>query len=215
MTLRVIGAGVGRTGTFSMKLALEQLGFGPCHHMEEVDEKSPDEIGLWLRAASGTADWSVNYAGYAAAVDWPTAAFWRELADAFPDARFLLTVRPSEDWYRSFSETIYPLVDGADRGDPERRPFLEMVRAVLRKTGFEIPSAREDIVRAYERHVAAVKATIPASRLLVFDVREGWEPLCAYLDVPVPDTDFPRTNDKKAFWASTQAPQAAPEARAP
>ncbi len=124
MTLRVIGAGVGRTGTFSMKLALEELGFGPCHHMEEVDERSPREIALWLAAARGTVDWEVNYAGYSAAVDWPTAAFWRELAEAFPDAKFLLTVRRPEDWYRSFSETIYPLIRDADKAEPGLRPFL-------------------------------------------------------------------------------------------
>jgi hypothetical protein len=206
VTLRVIGAGVGRTGTFSMKQALDQLGFGPCHHMEEVDETSPREVGLWMDAARGKADWSVNYAGYHAAVDWPTAAFWRELSEAFPDAKLLLTVRDPEAWCVSFSNTIYPLIEAAEQASPEERPFLEMVTAVVTRTGFRIPSTRDEIIAAFNRHVAAVKATIPPERLLVFDVREGWAPLCAYLGVPLLEADFPRTNNTEEFWKSTQAP---------
>ena len=188
-----------------MKLALEQLGFGPCHHMEEVDENSSEEVALWMAAARGEADWSVNYAGFNAAVDWPTAAFWRELAAAYPEAKMILTVRPPEEWCRSFSETIYPLIEAADRAEPEQRPFLDMVAAVVSKTGFRIPSAREEIIAAFERHVAAVKATLAPERLLVFQVKEGWGPLCRHLGVPVPANDFPRTNDTQDFWNSTQA----------
>jgi len=205
MVLRVIGAGVGRTGTFSTKLALEQLGFGPCHHMEEVDETSSREIALWQAAVQGSADWSENYAGFTAAVDWPTAAFWRELAEAYPDAKMLLTVRPAEEWYRSFSETIDPFLTTADRAPPEQRPFLDMVAAVIRKTGFRIPSTREDAVRAFDRHVETVKATIPADRLLVFEVKQGWGPLCRHLGVLVPAAEFPKTNNKEDFWKSTQS----------
>ena len=207
MTLRVIGAGVGRTGTYSMKLALEQLGFGPCHHMEEVDETSTREVGLWMAAVQGKADWAVNYAGFAAAVDWPTAAFWRELAAHYPDAKFLLTVRDPEAWYASFSQTIYPLIEARDRARPEERPFLDMVSAVVTKTGFRLPATREEIIGMFERHVAAVKATISPDRLLVFDVREGWGPLCGHLGVPIPETEFPRTNTVQDFWSSTQAPK--------
>jgi hypothetical protein len=188
-----------------MKLALEQLGFGPCHHMEEVDAKNYPLIALWRRAAEGNADWPVNYAGYSAAVDWPTAAFWRELHAAYPDAKFLLTVRNRESWYKSFSETIYPLVETAKDAEPEMRPFIAMVDAVVRKTGFRIPSTREEILAAFDRHVEAVKTTIPKDQLLVFDVREGWGPLCAYLGVAVPDTEFPRTNNTQDFWNSPQA----------
>ncbi len=205
MTLRVICAGVGRTGTYSMKLALDQLGFGPCHHMEEVDETSADEVALWMAAAQGRADWAVNYAGFNSAADWPTAAFWRELAEAYPEAKVILTVRDPEAWCTSFSNTIYPLIESASEAEPERRPFLDMVAAVVTKTGFRVPSTREEVMEAFLRHVAAVKATIPAERLLVFDVREGWGPLCRYLGVPVPATDFPRTNNTAEFWKSTQA----------
>jgi len=188
-----------------MKLALDQLGFGPCHHMEEVDETSADEVALWMAAAQGRADWAVNYAGFNSAADWPTAAFWRELAEAYPEAKVILTVRDPEAWCTSFSNTIYPLIESASEGEPARRPFLDMVAAVVTKTGFRVPSTREEVMEAFLRHVAAVKATIPAERLLVFDVREGWGPLCRYLGVPVPATDFPRTNNTAEFWKSTQA----------
>lgn len=207
MTLQVIGFGVGRTGTYSMKFALETLGFSPCHHMEEVDETSARDVGLWMDAARGTVDWSINYAGYVAAVDWPTAAFSRELIEAYPDAKFLLTVRPPDAWYASFSRTIYKLLEEADQAQPEQRPFLDMVAAVVRKTGFDVPATREKTVGAFGRHVEAVKAALPEGRLLVFDVREGWGPLCRYLGVPVPDTEFPRTNNTQDFWDSTQAAQ--------
>jgi len=148
----------------------------------------------------------VNYAGYHAAVDWPTAAFWRELAEAFPDAKFLLTVRDPEAWCVSFSNTSYPLIEATGRASPEERPFLDMCTAVVTKTGFRIPSTRDEIRAAFDQHAAAVKATIPPDRLLVFDVREGWDPLCAYLGVPIPEADFPRTNNTEEFWKSTQAP---------
>jgi hypothetical protein len=205
MTLRVISAGVGRTGTFSMKSALELLGFGPCHHMEEVDATNATQVEQWQKAAEGHVDWAVNYAGYSSAVDWPTAAFWRELSAAFPSAKFLLTIREPESWYKSFSETIYPLLQAAPRAPDELKGFLRMVATVVHKTGFRIPSTKEDIIAAFNRHNETVKQTIPPHRLLVFDVKQGWQPLCNYLGVPVRDAPFPRTNNKEDFWASAQA----------
>lgn len=208
MTLRVISVGVGRTGTFTMKTALEQLGLGRCHHMEEVDATSPRDVGLWMAAAQGKADWSVNYSGFSAAADWPTAAFSRELFAAFPNAKFILTVRETESWYKSFSETIYPLIEAEPKTPEEMRPFLRMVSAVVHKTGFRIPSSKEEIIAAYERHNRSVQELIPASSLLVFNVRQGWEPLCRYLGVNVPDTEFPKTNNTQAFWDSVQSVKA-------
>jgi hypothetical protein len=201
MSLSVIGFGVGRTGTFSLKLALEQLGFDPCHHMEEVGISSA-AVGHWKVAAGGTVDWNEAYAGYRAAVDWPTAAFCEELTLAFPDAKFLLTVRDAERWYRSYSSTIARLVQTPENAPPELLPFLDMVSAVMRKTGFRLPASKEAILEAYERHVAFVRATIAPERLLVFDVAEGWDPLCTFLGVPVPTTPFPRTNTTQDFWDS-------------
>lgn len=205
MTLRVIGFGVGRTGTFSTKLALEELGFGRCHHMEEVVAKSADQVGLWRNAADGKVDWHQAYEGFSSALDWPTAAFCPELVKAFPDAKFLLTVRDTEKWYKSFSETIYPLVTDTSGLPPDVLPFIEMVIAVIRKTGFDLPSTRDAIIAAYHRHNDTVKRTVPAGQLLVFDVREGWEPLCKFLGCPVPAKDFPRTNNIQDFWDSVRA----------
>ncbi len=203
MGLDVIGLGVGRTGTYSLKLALEQLGFGRCHHMEEVDPRSARQLAVWNAAAAGLpVDWSAAYAGYRAAVDWPTAALGEELFAAYPGARFVLTTRDPEAWYRSFSNTIYPLVDPAGSAPPELHRFNEMVRALLLKTGFAVPSTRSELLAAYDRHVARVRRLIPADRLLLFEVAEGWEPLCRFLGLAVPDTPFPRINNVREFWES-------------
>jgi hypothetical protein len=205
MSLNVIGLGVGRTGTFSMKLALEQLGFGPCHHMEEVDARSPEQIAMWASAAKGQVDWNKAYAGFNSAVDWPTAAFCRELAEIHPDAKFILTVRDPEKWYASFSQTIVPLIQPTEKTPPDLLAFLEMVMSVVQKTGFQIPSSKEDVLAAYHRHTETVTKTIPADRLLLFDVKQGWGPLCQFLGVPVPPGDFPKTNNTQDFWNSVQA----------
>ena len=205
MSMRVIGFGVGRTGTFSLKLALEQLNFGPCHHMEEVDARSPEQIAVWASAANGKVDWKKAYAGYNSAVDWPTAAFCRELATAYPDAKFILTIRDPERWYASFSQTIVPLIQPTAKTPPELLPFLKMVMAVVQKTGFRIPSTKEEILTAFHRHIEIVTQTIPTDRLLLFDVKQGWGPLCQFLGVAVPPGDFPKTNNTKDFWDSVQA----------
>lgn len=202
MALDVIGLGVGRTGTYSLKLALEQLGFGPCHHMEEVDAFSGQQLEFWTAAAHGTVDWSAAYAGYRAAVDWPTAAFCDELVAACPNARFLLTVRDPAKWYESFSKTIYPLVDPAGSSPATLDRFNAMVRTLMRKTGFEVPSGRSELIAAFELHMDHVRRTVPADRLLVFEVAQGWEPLCTFLGVAVPEQPFPRTNSTKDFWDS-------------
>jgi hypothetical protein len=200
MALEVIGLGVGRTGTYSLKLALEQLGFGPCHHMKDVDVHAQPQLDRWKAAAARRPDWARAYAGFRSAVDWPTAAFGEELLAAYPSAKFLLTVRDPARWYESFSNTIYPLVDPEGSSPPTLAPFTEMVRAVMHKTGFEVPSSRDDLLAAFVRHIANVRRTIPADRLLVFEVADGWTPLCGFLGVPVPDRPFPRTNDAKEFW---------------
>ena len=200
MTLEVIGAGVGRTGTMSLKLAVEQLGFGPCHHMEEVIKNPPVQVPLWTAAVQGKPDWEAAFRGYNSAVDWPTAAFWRELAAAYPRAKVVLTTRSIESWYASFSETIYKLIGGRDQAPPPMRPLLEMAAGVIAKSGFVDGLDRDGIVAAFNRHVQAVKENIPADRLLVFEVKEGWTPLCRFLGKPVPAEAFPATNNKEEFW---------------
>ncbi|MDH3441182.1 MAG: hypothetical protein OEM63_10545 [Gammaproteobacteria bacterium] len=200
MALKVIGAGVGRTGTYSLKLAINQLGFGPCHHMEEVLHNMPVHVPLWSAAVAGKPDWSQIYAGYESAVDWPTACFFGELVKEYPSARFVLTQRDPERWADSFGSTIYKLLAGRDQAPEEMRAWLEMANDVIARTGFPPNLDRDRLIEAFIAHNDAAKETIPANQLLVFEVKQGWEPLCSFLDAPVPVEAFPRTNDRGEFW---------------
>ena len=199
MTLSVFSAGFGRTGTMSLKLALEQLGFGPCHHMIEVIGHGDAQVPLWNAALNGEPDFEAIYSGYGAAVDWPTAAFWQELAVAYPDAKVILSSRSSESWYNSISETILATVWDEASWPPPAVEWFRMVSKVLERS---LGTARDkdSILAAFEAHEAAVKAAIPAERLLVHSAKEGWAPLCAFLGVPVPDAPYPRTNSKEEFF---------------
>jgi hypothetical protein len=200
MTLNVIGVGVGRTGTYSLKLAINQIGMGPCHHMEEVLHNMDVQVPLWSAAVAGQADWPRIYRGYESAVDWPTACFYRELLSEFPAAKFVLTVRDPKRWADSFGATIYKLLAGKEQAPQEMRAWLDMATGVIAKTGFPVGLGHDELVEAFNAHIQAVKETVPADQLLVFDVREGWGPLCEFLAAPVPDGDFPRTNHREEFW---------------
>ncbi len=202
MGLSVIGAGFGRTGTMSIKLALEQVGFGPCHHMEEVFT-NPAQLPGWQAAAAGKpVDWDNLLAGYNSVVDWPAAHYWRELADFYPDAKVLLTVRPAERWWQSFSGTIQKVLE--ERGQIED-PYLSGVAAmgnaiIAEQTFGGAMENKAAVLAAFEQHIRDVSAAIPTERLLIFDVSDGWAPFCAFLDRPVPATDFPRSNSFDEFW---------------
>jgi hypothetical protein len=200
MTISLIGTGVGRTGTYSLKLAINQIGLGPCHHMEEVLLDMPVHVPLWSAAAADNPDWSRIYAGYNSAVDWPTACFYRELFTEYPDAKFVLTERDPERWADSFGATIYKLLAGKDEAPEEMRAWLDMVSDIIARTGFPPGLDHNGLVEAFKAHNNAVKETIPASQLLVFEVKQGWEPLCDFLGVPVPSTEFPRSNHREEFW---------------
>jgi len=200
MSINVIGAGVGRTGTYSLKLALNQLGVGPCHHMEAVLHNMATQVPLWNAALDGTPDWSELYKDCGSAVDWPTAGFFRELIEVYPSAKFILTERDPQNWADSFGSTIYKLLAGKEQGPPEMRDWLDMVEGVIAKTGFPAGLGRDCLVNGFIAHNEAVRATIPASQLLIFEVKQGWGPLCEFLDKPVPSDPFPRTNDRAEFW---------------
>jgi Sulfotransferase domain len=200
MAMNVIGAGVGRTGTHSLKLAINQLGLGPCHHMEDVGRNMAVHVPLWSAALSGRPDWQAIYRGYESAVDWPTAGFFRELLEVYPRAKFVLTHRDPEKWVESFTGTIRKLIDGSAEAPAEIRAWLKMADGVIAKTGFPGSLDRDGLIRAFAAHNDAVKATIPAAQLLVYEVKEGWGPLCEFLDVPVPAEPFPRTNAREEFW---------------
>lgn len=206
--LNVIGAGFGRTGTLSLKTALDQLGFGPCYHMVEVLE-NPDHIERWQAAhTSGTVDWEQSFAGYRATVDWPGVSFWRQLVTTHPEARVILTVRDPQRWYDSVRNSIYRVVELADEPEfqamkaeqPHMARMQEMVGQLVWDGEFGGRfTDREHAINMFEEHNAAVHREVPADRLLVFEVSQGWEPLCDFLGVDVPDEPFPRVNDSQNF----------------
>lgn len=207
MPLKVVGAGFGRTGTNSLKLALEQLGFGPCHHMFEVRD-NPRQLPYWIAAVQGeSVDWDEVFAEYNACVDWPSARFWREIADHFADARVLLSVRPAESWYRSIMSTIYKSLmlrkDDPPGPNKDRRDMA--YELLVNQTFNGRLDDKKYALKVYEAHIAEVQRTIAPERLLTFDVAEGWEPLCRFLEVPVPDAPFPRTNSTEEFQARVAA----------
>ena len=200
MTMHVIGLGVGRTGTYSLMLAINRLGLGPCFHMEDVLKNKSVQVPLWTAALNGSFNWREIYDGFESAVDWPTAAFHRELLKEYPSSKFVLTHRSPESWAASFGSTIYKLLAGIDEAPPELRNWLQMAESVIAATGFPSDLDNDGLIEAFVAHNKAVIATIPKNQLLVFEVKDGWEPLCAFLDMPVPDEPFPRSNNREEFW---------------
>ena len=193
MTLRVIGTGFGRTGTDSMREALDILGFGPCHHMYEVMAHEHQKQ-IWRALVQGaTPDWKKLFEGYHSCVDWPSAYYWRELIVAYPQAKVILTHRSAESWWTSFKKTI--LVGLNKSTDP-----LSLGLALVRDKVFggQI-NDKAHAIACYEANVKAVRETVPASRLLVHELGDGWEPLCAHLEVPVPIVAYPSSNNAEAF----------------
>ncbi len=198
--MQIFGAGVGRTGTLSLKLAINRLGLGPCHHMEVVLQNMSRQVPLWSGALDGSLDWDAIYEGFHSAVDWPTAGFFRELIKAYPTAKFILTHRSPERWANSYSSTIQKLIAGRDQAPPEMRDWLEMAHRVVTRTGFPDTLDQAGLIDAFVAHVESVKQAIPADQLLVYQVKEGWGPLCDFLEVSPPDETFPHTNKHEEFW---------------
>ena len=201
MTLRVVGAGFGRTGTYSLKLALEQLGLGPCHHMCEV-RQNPDQPPYWQALARGEAPhWDAVFAGYAACVDWPAARFWREIAAHYPDAKVVLSVRPAEAWIDSVHATIYPVMrDWAKLEAGAVRDTREMANELIVEQTFDGRlDDRDHAMTVFRAHTQEVQRAIAPERLLTYEASQGWQPLCRFLGVPVPDTPFPRRNTTEEF----------------
>src|SRR5262249_38676777 len=197
MSLRIVGAGVGRTGTLSLKTALEKLLGAPCHHMREVFGH-PEQVPRWLSAARGVMpDWNELLKGYVASVDWPSSAFWPELAAANPDAIVLLSTRDSsETWWGSASETIFRNLDRAPPGI-----WTDMIQSLFANRFTPHIRDREASIAAYEKHNAEVRARVPKHRLLEYQPGDGWEPLCEALGVPVPNEPYPKTNTREEWHA--------------
>jgi len=211
MTLKVIGAGFARTGTLSLKAALEELGFGPCYHMSDLINNLDTQLGFWNNAVrKKTVDWQSFFANHQAAVDFPASLFYQELMQVYPDAKVILTVRDPSKWYDSVRETIVP-------PRPFYADFLDFVKAPfspyhmlgvkfrpMTRFMWHTPyngkfDNKQHAMSVFTQHIETVKRTVPAERLLVFEVKQGWEPLCNFLNVPVPqDKPFPYLNERAA-----------------
>jgi len=196
--LEIIGAGYGRTGTLSLKTALERLGFGPCYHAVEFMRR-PEHQARWEAAFHSNPQWEEVFAGYRSTVDFPGTAFWRELVDAYPEAKVILTVRDPQEWYASVRETFLtaagpegqPPIPGAGDGSFVKGRDWSQMMADLQ----DEHTAAAD----FKRHIEEVRSYVPSHRLLVYEVKQGWQPLCDFLEVRVPDEPFPRLNDSEAF----------------
>jgi hypothetical protein len=211
MDLKVIGAGFGRTGTLSLKLALEELALGPCYHMVETIAH-PEHDAMWLALAKGeTNDWRPILEGYASIVDWPGVMIWKELAVAYPDAKIILTLRDPQSWYRSAAATIFARMleardaeilrarGVADAIDPIRRRHMAMINAVVVEQSFDGSLDEANALHMFNAHNDEVRRLVPPERLLVYEVGQGWAPLCAFLGLPVPATPFPQVNSVDDF----------------
>lgn len=211
MSIEVIGAGLPRTGTLTQKVALEMLGFTPCYHWVDV-LADLDRVAIWEKAMDGKADWPQIFGESRATVDWPGGYFWRELMDAYPDAKVLLSVRNPQSWEPSFRETIVDMGHGqtllnllsSARAlvDPQWQRYVGFVERMFWSqegtfaNGHESP---QQLIDAMIAHNEEVKRTVPAERLLVWEPADGWGPLCEFLEVDVPAEPLPHANDRETF----------------
>lgn len=211
MSIRLIGAGLPRTGTLTQKVAFEMLGFGPCYHWVDV-LADLNRVEIWDRAMDGEVSWPDVFGESQSTVDWPGGFFWRELMEAYPEAKVLLSVRDPEGWERSFRETIWAMGHGESLHhllsraralvDPAWERYVAFVDRMFWSpegtfaTGHEQP---QQLIDAMLRHNEEVKRTVPPERLLVWEAAEGWGPLCEFLEVEVPSEPFPHANDRETF----------------
>jgi hypothetical protein len=209
--MKLIGAGMPRTGTLTQKMALEMLGLGPTYHMVDV-LADLDQAPLWERALAGEAPWEQIFDGFESTVDWPGGYFYRELMDVYPDAKVLLSVREPEAWERSMRQTVWAVRNGESlvrllssaqgHVNPRWQGFLSMIDGLLwqdKGTFAAGHSTPEQLIAAMHAHNEQVKRDVPADRLLVWGMKEGWGPLCEFLELPVPDEPFPHINDRTEF----------------
>jgi hypothetical protein len=211
--MKLIGAGLPRTATTTQMFALEQLGLSPCYHMRDLLADLERGLPVWEQAAAGKPDWDEAFGDAVSTVDWPSARFYRELMDHYPDAKVLLSVRPPEDWVRSMRGTVWGMYHGDTplhylcearaTLDPLWARFMALMRTMTWESGSGALSgdtySDEGLAATMERWNAEVVATVPAERLLVWDPAEGWEPLCAFLELEVPAEPLPRLNDTSSF----------------
>jgi sulfotransferase family protein len=202
--LEVIGAGFGRTGTHSLGLALEKLGFGPCYTLHEV-AKNPNHREVWNNAMNKKPiNWEDLFSSYKSAVEWPSVTFFEELVQQFPDAKIILTMKDPESWYESAENTIFDGLElSVHNPDPIKRKNSGMIRRLILEYTFEGRYRdKEYAIEVYRKHIQRVVGLVPKERLLQFDVKDGWGPLCIFLQKSIPNEPFPRLNERTDFMNS-------------
>jgi len=210
MALKIIGAGLGRTGTLSLKLALEHLGFGPCYHMLEIMSAAGERLPQWLQVVRGAPDWDAIFDGFASTVDYPTCTYWREQAEHYPEAKVILSTRDAEGWFDSVNRTIF---SPESIGRTSEGPISEFFSGAVTGAFGDRIDDRDFMVDYFRRWEAGVIASLPPERLLVHRLGDGWEPLCAFLGVAVPAQPYPRVNTSEDMLGSrvTRPDDASPE----
>jgi hypothetical protein len=196
MTLKVIGAGLGRTGTMSLKFALEHIGFGPCYHMIEFMAHIPEHLPKWIDVIDGRPDWNAVFDGYASTVDYPGCTYWRELVARWPEAKVILTTRDPDSWFESANETV---LSTRMRAMLANTPIERFMNAAVNQDFGDGIEDRAFMTDYFRRWNETVIAEVPADRLLVFQARDGWQPLCDFLGVPLPAQPYPRVNTREAM----------------
>jgi len=212
MGLQVIGSGFGRTGTASLRRALEILGLGPCYHMFEIRDR-PGQARAWLKVIDVQPDWEGIFSGYESTVDWPGAAFYRELMEANPSAKLILTIRDPQKWHQSVRATIYELYRILPfwislPGSP-LRPMIRLLRSLIWEGTFKGRfEDRSFATGVFSQHNDRVRQIVPPERLLVYRVQDGWEPLCSFLGKPIPSVEFPHINLREEIQRSIKVVKA-------
>jgi hypothetical protein len=194
LSLKVIGAGLGRTGTMSLKFALEHVGFGPCYHMIEFMAHVPDHLPKWLDVIDGKPDWEAVFGGYVSTVDYPGCTYWRELVAKWPEAKVILTTRDPDAWFESANETV---LSPRMRNMLGQSPIRRFMDATVNEDFGEHIEDRAFMTDYFRRWNEDVIASVPADKLLVFQAKDGWQPLCQFLGVPVPPEPYPRVNSRE------------------
>lgn len=213
MSIKIIGAGFPRTGTNSLKRSLEMLGYEKTYHFKDL-MNVPTNLPYWQELqATGNMKWDEIYDGYQASVDFPCYPWYKEHMARYPDAKVIMTVRSFESWYESMRKTIYvsgPQTPIAKISLLSKMLFsarlrnlfkcIKFVKNFLFNIQFEGKFDDKEFVRSvWEKHIAEVKAHVPSDKLLVFEVKDGWKPLCEFLGVPEPPEPLPHLNKKENF----------------
>jgi hypothetical protein len=189
-------------------IALEMLGL-PCYHMRDMMADRERSVPQWRAALEGNGPWDELFEGKESVVDWPGSYHWRELIEVYPDAKVLLSVRSAESWVESMNATIgaiwfgdnlmHHLVRAQYNLDPQYKEWIDLLGDMWDAAGVVQGGDEQRMAETMEQWNHSVIDGVPADRLLVWHPKDGWEPLCELLDLPVPDSPVPNVNDTENF----------------